>query len=92
VGGFVPENEPFEATVTVRTPAGDPVTGARVAMDCRMPDHGHGMLRVPRSEEREGGEYVVRGLLLHMGGFWTVTITVVGDGGVAATADDEVTL
>ena len=93
VGGEVPVNEHFEAHVDVLSVAnGAPVAGARVAMDCFMPDHCHGMLREPRSEEVGGGRYLVRGLLLHMDGYWTVSITVVGADGLAATADDELTL
>ena len=92
VGGFVPINEPFEALVSVRTQDGALVPGARVSFDCFMPAHGHGMLREPRSDEEADGRYRVRGLLLYMGGSWSVSITVVGADGVAATADDELAL
>jgi hypothetical protein len=86
---FVPVNEPFELLVSVRRNDGTraPVTGATVEVDCQMPDHGHGMLREPRATELDGGEYAVRGMLLHMDGHWTVAVTVLVDG-LASTADD----
>lgn len=93
VGGAIPINEGFEVEVLVtrNDDAGTPVTGAEVAMTCFMPDHGHGMLREPRSTEIGDGRYLVRGFLLHMDGFWTVSATVVVEG-LAATADDELHL
>lgn len=93
VGGSIPINEGFEVEVLVTSndDARTPLTGAEVAMTCFMPDHGHGMLREPRSTEIGGGRYLVRGFLLHMDGFWTVSATVVVDG-LAATADDELHL
>lgn len=92
-GGAVPVNDHFEVDVTVARNDGarTPVEGAAVTMTCYMPGHGHGMLREPRTEEVGGGRYRVRGFLLHMGGYWTVTANVVVDG-VASTADDELNL
>ena len=93
VDGAVPVNDHFEVDVTVarNDDARTPVEGAAVAMTCYMPDHGHGMLREPKSEELGGGRYRVRGFLLHMGGYWTVSVSAVVDG-VASTADDELNL
>ena len=93
MGGSIPINEGFEVEVFVtrNDEAKTPVTGAEVAMTCFMPDHGHGMLREPRSREIGDGRYLVQGFLLHMDGFWTVSATVVVDG-LAATADDELNL
>ena len=86
-------NEGFEVVVFIERndEARTPVTGAEVAMTCYMPEHGHGMLREPRSMEIGKGRYLVQGFLLHMVGFWTVSATVVVDG-LAATADDELHL
>jgi len=93
VDGTVPVNEHFRVEVRVarNTEAREPVEGADVAFTCFMPDHGHGMLREPRFEEVGGGLYLGRGVLLHMGGHWTVAVTVV-EVGLAATADDAVDL
>ena len=93
IDGAIPINDHFEVDVTVtrNDEARTPVTGADVSMTCFMPDHGHGMLREPRTEELTGGHYRIRGFLLHMDGYWTVSITVVVDR-IAATADDELNL
>ncbi|MEM9383399.1 MAG: FixH family protein [Planctomycetota bacterium] len=92
-GASIPINDPFEVDVQVERndESRAPVTGAEVVMTCYMPDHGHGMLREPRSEELGEGRYRVRGLLLHMDGFWTVSISIV-EGGLSSTADDELRL
>lgn len=93
VGGVIPVNGPFEVDVEVLANDGTrtPVLGAEVSMSCFMPDHGHGMLREPKTEELGGGRYRCRGFLLHMGGYWTVSVNVLVDG-LAATADDELNL
>lgn len=91
--GFVPINEPFELEVTVarNDETRAPIADAEVVVTCEMPAHGHGMLREPRSEVLGEGRYRVRGMLLHMGGHWTVAVTVLVDG-VASTADDALDL
>lgn len=103
VGDEVPVNEHFEADVTVRratdgptdastgAPASPLLEDAEVSMTCFMPAHGHGMLREPRTEHIGGGVYRVRGLLLHMGGEWSISISASIDG-LASTADDTITL
>lgn len=75
LGVSVPENEPFELEFLL-THDGRPVPGARVAVRGWMPDHGHGMLRSPAVEERGEGWYRVRGMLLHMSGFWELFFDV----------------
>jgi hypothetical protein len=92
-GGFAPVNEHFELDVTVARSdeARTPISNASVVVDCQMPDHGHGMLREPRSEALGDGRYKVRGMLLHMGGHWTVALNVIVDG-IASTADDTIDL
>ncbi len=92
-GGVVPINEHFvvDVKLTKNDEARTPVEGAEVSMSCFMPEHGHGMLREPRSEEVGGGDYQVKGFLLHMDGYWTVSVNVLVDG-LAATAEDELRL
>jgi hypothetical protein len=93
VGGEVPVNEHFEADVTVRragastadAPSNPLLEDAEVSMTCFMPAHGHGMLREPRTEHIGDGVYRVRGLLLHMGGEWSISISASIDG-LASTA------
>ncbi len=81
VGGPVPKNEHFELDVWVfENVAGEeprPVTGAIVAVDAWMPDHGHGMIRRPRSTDNGDGSYRVRGMLFHMGGHWEVYVDLI---------------
>ena len=93
VGGTIPINGDFEVDlfVTLNDDAKTPVKGADVSMTCFMPEHGHGMLREPVSEELGGGHYRARGFLLHMDGYWTVSATVMVNG-IAASADDELRL
>ena len=91
--GVVPINEHFivDVTLTTNDEARTPIEGAEVTMSCFMPEHGHGMLREPRSEEVGAGEYKVKGFLLHMDGYWTVSVNLLVDG-LAATAEDELRL
>ena len=63
---------------------GELVEDAVVSMTCFMPDHGHGMLREPRTEPLGTRAYRVRGLLLPMGGDWPIAISAPTDGPDAA--------
>ena len=91
--GLVPINEHFvvDVTLTTNDEARTPIEGAEVTMSCFMPEHGHGMLREPRSDEIGGGKYEVKGFLLHMDGYWTVSVNLLVNG-LAATAEDELRL
>ena len=89
--GFVPVNEEFVLEVEVRRTGTDgtgerPVTGALVHLSGTMPDHGHGMVREPRSEEVGDGRYRIPGALLHMPGHWEMVLTVVASD-IAYSAD-----
>lgn len=91
--GRIPINEHFsvDVTLTRNDETRTPVEGASVTISCFMPEHGHGMLREPRSEEIGEGKYRVNGFLLHMDGYWTVSVNLLVDG-LAATAEDELRL
>lgn len=70
-------------TVSVTTPDGAPVSGAKVAMDGGMPQHGHGLPTTPRTlRETAPGQYLVGGMKFSMPGWWTLTVDV--DGAVGA--------
>ncbi|MCB9663069.1 MAG: FixH family protein [Alphaproteobacteria bacterium] len=84
-----------EATLTDRE--GAPVEEALVALDARMPQHGHGMMTDPQDLPGDcageppvcshpGGVYRTEGFKLHMGGAWTVTIEVQGPRGRDTTS------
>ena len=51
-----------------------------------MPEHGHGMLRMPRVVTREDGSYRVEGMLLHMRGHWQLRFEVM-ESGLSETAE-----
>ena len=89
VSGPVPMNEHFEIEVWVHrnTPDPQPLAGARLFVSGWMPDHRHGMLRKPQTEDRGDGSYVVRGMLLHMRGHWQVFFDVVDETGVSERAE-----
>ncbi len=57
--------------------SGNPLTGASVAVDGGMPQHGHGLPTKPRVTRTEGdGTYVVEGLRFNMGGWWELKFAV----------------
>lgn len=66
----------FGLTVDVRRADGAPLA-ASLAVDARMPEHGHGMNREPivggRADgEAGGGRFEAENLLFHMPGYWEV--------------------
>lgn len=93
LGGPVPENELFELEVLLFEGAdtATPLTGAEVLVSAWMPEHGHGMNRRPEAVEVAPGRYRVRGMLLHMEGFWELFVDVIL-GGVSERAQFELTL
>ena len=60
-----------------------PVVDAKVVIDARMPQHGHGMMTAPRPVEGDhaGGVYRSDGFTFHMAGEWTLTVDVDGPAG-----------
>ena len=84
LGGDVPKNEHFEVEVWLyrNEPGGElvPLPGARLAVSGWMPDHGHGMIRKPQATDRGEGRYVVKGMLLQMGGHWQVFFDILVEG------------
>jgi hypothetical protein len=74
----IPENTEFSATVWVfaRLATDTPLTDISLDVDAFMPEHGHGMNRVPEITKREDGGFDVKGLLFHMGGNWELYFDV----------------
>jgi hypothetical protein len=75
----IPENAEFTATVWVLSRNAIPpeaLTDVALDVDAFMPEHGHGMNRVPEITKREDGGFDVKGLLLHMGGNWELYFDV----------------
>jgi hypothetical protein len=88
----LPVGEMCELEVLVqRTDDGTPVTGAGIHVRGQMPQHGHGMNLTPRATEVGEGRYRVRGMLLHMTGYWEIGIDVVIDD-IASSAEFELEL
>lgn len=74
----IPENELFELAVWVFDPERPevPLRDVDLAADAGMPEHGHGMNRVPEVARREDGGFDVTGMLFHMGGSWELYLDV----------------
>jgi YtkA-like protein len=84
-GGKVPRNEDFTLEVWVLRD-GAPVRDGQLSVSAWMPDHGHGMLRTPRSTVQSDGSFRIEGMLLHMRGHWQVFFEVL-EGNLAETAE-----
>ncbi|NOT31838.1 MAG: hypothetical protein HOP15_15440 [Planctomycetes bacterium] len=85
VTGKVPRNEDFELEVWVLRD-GASVPGVELTVNGWMPDHGHGMLRQPRSARRADGSFRVEGMLLHMRGLWQLRFDVL-EGALSEAAE-----
>lgn len=74
----LPDNEVFELAVWVFDPAAPeaPLSDVALAADAGMPEHGHGMNRVPEVARRADGGFDVTGMLFHMGGSWELYLDV----------------
>jgi hypothetical protein len=74
----LPENELFALSVWVFDPdePDAPLADVSLAADAGMPEHGHGMNRVPEVTRREDGGFEVTGMLFHMGGSWELYLDV----------------
>lgn len=84
----IPLNEPFSMDVVVSLAGSglQPVApGTTLSLDARMPAHQHGMNRQPTVRGSGAGNFVVRGMLLHMSGRWELYFDVT-DGAVTERA------
>lgn len=73
--------------IRLRSPSGEPVTGARIAVGGGMPQHGHGFPTQPRvTREIGGGRYLLEGMKFSMPGWWEIKLKVDADSGT-----DEIT-
>ena len=70
-------NQIHSWTVSLKDAAGSPVTGARLAVDGGMPQHGHGLPTKPRAtREIERGTYLVEGMKFSMPGWWNIKFDI----------------
>ena len=73
--------------VKVLSPAGQPVTNARISVDGGMPQHGHGLPTQPRVTRELGeGRYLMEGMKFSMSGWWEIKLNI-----EAPAGSDEVT-
>ncbi len=61
----------FKIEVEARRADGEPLQ-ATLALDARMPEHGHGMNREPLVKSLEGGHFEGDNMLFHMPGYWEI--------------------
>jgi hypothetical protein len=75
-------NQIHSWTVRVTDNGGSPVTGARLAVDGGMPQHGHGLPTKPRvTREVESGTYLVEGMKFSMPGWWNIKFDILSPQG-----------
>lgn len=88
-------NELFRAEVGVRAKDGGVIEDAKVLLNARMPQHGHGMETDPVNDpgvcgeggcKHPGGRYGAEGFRFHMPGEWTVTVEIDGPEGADSTS------
>ncbi len=74
----IPRGESFaiEAWVFAAGSPDRPLEGLRLSADAAMPEHGHGMNRVPRVEALADGGFRVEGMYFHMPGLWQLYLDV----------------
>lgn len=70
-------------TIYIENNKGQPVLNAEVAVEGGMPEHNHGLPTAPQITKNLGdGCYLLEGMRFHMGGWWTVTVSII-DGNVS---------
>ena len=63
--------------VRVSTPAGQPVSTARIAVGGGMPQHGHGLPTRPLVRPAaDDGAYVLEGMKFSMAGWWEIKLAI----------------
>jgi hypothetical protein len=63
--------------VRVASPAGAPVTNARIAVDGGMPQHHHGLPTQPQVTQELGeGLYLMEGMKFSMTGWWEIKLAI----------------
>jgi hypothetical protein len=73
--------------IRLRSPSGEPVSGARISVDGGMPQHGHGFPTQPKvTRELGDGRYLLEGMKFSMPGWWELKLKV-----DASSGADEIT-
>lgn len=74
----MPDNEAFRIEVWIAKSAtpNDVCRDVSLVVDAGMPEHGHGMNRVPKVTRADDGHFVVEGMYFHMTGHWELYFDV----------------
>lgn len=68
--------------VKLASPAGAPVSQARIRVDGGMPQHGHGLPTKPHvTRELPDGGYLIEGMKFSMTGWWEIKLAIDGPAG-----------
>ncbi len=79
----IPVNKIHEWLLSLKTPGGEPISGAEITLDGDMPQHGHGLPTKPEvTQDLGNGEYVAEGVQFSMPGWWVMKFTVRAGGEV----------
>lgn len=77
----VPVNQIHTWTLHVETADGQPVPGAKITLDGRMPQHSHGLPTKPEvTRDLGNGDYLVEGMKFQMSGWWVVSFQITANG------------
>ena len=72
----------YSVMVKVTDQDGNPVAGAKLAIDGGMPQHGHGLPTRPRmTRALAAGTYEIEGVRFNMGGWWEFKVTIAAERG-----------
>lgn len=73
-----PDNEAFrfEVWITATDASKPTLENLSLSVDAAMPQHGHGMNRVPRVSRLEPGHFLVEGMYFHMTGKWELYLDI----------------
>lgn len=70
-------NQMHSWQIKVTSPAGIPVTHAKIVVDGGMPQHGHGLPTQPRvTKELTDGTYLLEGMKFSMTGWWEIKLAI----------------
>lgn len=68
--------------IRLTSPSGLPVSGAQIAVDGGMPQHGHGLPTQPQVTPLPvAGSYLLEGVKFSMPGWWEIKLAVQAQGG-----------
>ena len=64
-------------TLVIHDAAGNPLSGAKLALTGGMPDHNHGIPTLPQiTEQADPGVYSLQGIRFHMPGAWQIVLLI----------------